>query len=111
EALRRRQSAAGDLRRREREILRYRERPDKREVLKDDADAGCACGARDGRRQRHAVDRDGTGVGTERAGDDPDQGRFAGAVLTQDAVDRAVPELEVERGKGAAPAVALLESV
>ena len=95
----------------EEEVLRHRERADQREVLKDDPDPRGARRARRSRRQRDAVERHGSGIGPKRAGDDAHQGRFAGAVLAEDAVDGARGEIEAHCGEGVARAVALVDAV
>ena len=57
---------------------------------------------------RHAVDDERAGVGPLGAGDDLDQGRFAGAVLADERVDLAGAEVErhalerAEAGEGLA---------
>ena len=73
----------------EQQVLQHRERLDQHEVLVDHADAGCdrVLGALDP--AFLAGDPDAAAIGLIEAVEDVHQGRLAGAVLADDAVDRA----------------------
>ena len=79
------------------QILQDRERLDQHEMLVDHADAGAdrVLGRAD--RPLLAADQDGAAVGMVEAVEDVHQGRFAGPVLADDAVDRAGGDHEVDR--------------
>ena len=73
----------------EHDVLEHGERLDQHEMLMDHADAGPDRVGRGADRGRLAVDADLAGIGLVEAVQDRHQRRLAGAVLADDAVDRA----------------------
>ncbi len=75
-------------------ILQDREVRHQREVLVDGADAEAQGIGRRGDLDLRALDTDRAGVGRLHPGEDVHQGRLAGAILAEDRVDLARPEVE-----------------
>src|SRR5205823_254200 len=94
----RRRCPEGSLMPAEVDVLGDGESADQFEVLMDHADAGRDRVARRGEVDGIAVDDDLAGIGTVDAGEDVHQRRLAGAVLTEERVDLAGPDLEVDPG-------------
>ena len=94
----------------EHDVLQHRERLDQHEVLVHHADAGRdrRVGGVDG--GLLAVDADRAGIGLVEAVEDRHQGRLAGAVLADDAVDRALGDGEVDVLVGVDRAEALVDA-
>ena len=82
------------------QVLQDGERLDQHEVLVDHADAGLDRVLRAADRPLLAVDQDLAAVGLVEAVEDVHQRRLAGAVLADDAVDRAGRDDEVDRPVG-----------
>ena len=78
-----------------------REMRDEMKFLMDEADAGLVHGLRRDRVQGAPADRDRAGIRLVDAGQDLDDGRLAGAVLADEAVDLARPDLEAGAVEGA----------
>ena len=78
----------------ERDVLRYRQRLEQREMLEDHADAFGARLRRPVRRERLAAQGHGAGIGSQHAVDDLHQGGLAGAVLAEQGVDFAFADAE-----------------
>ena len=86
------------------EIARHRCQRIQGKVLIDSADAGIGCIARRGERDRPALDDDLAVGGLEHTREDFDQGRFAGAVVTEKCMHLARIDSQVhpvQRGEGA----------
>ena len=89
-----------------------RERRNQSEMLMDETDAVATKSARRERQGNvDAADRQlPAGIGRVKPGEDLDEGRFAGAVLTQEPVDFALGDLERRVVQGALPAERLGQS-
>ncbi len=85
----------------EEDRLAHREGRHQQAVLVDEADAELGRALRAHRRDGFAVDRDGAFVGHMEAGEDLDEGRLAGTVLADEAVDLAAADLERGTVEGA----------
>ena len=93
----------------EHDVLDHGEVLDQHEMLVDHADAGRDGGVRIGDVHRLAADFDGAGIGLVEAVDDRHQRRLAGAVLTDDAVDRATFHRQIDALVGPHHAEALVD--
>ena len=93
----------------EQQVLEHGERLDQHEVLVDHADAGLDRVLRALDRRGLAVDQDLAAVGLVEAVEDVHQGRLAGAVLADDAVDRAGRDDQVDVAVGVDEAEALVD--
>jgi len=80
----------------EHEVLEHGQCRDERRVLVDGADAVVERAARRRDDRLDAVDSDRPLVGARQTGEDPDQRRLAGAVLSEQAVDGAAAEHQVD---------------
>ncbi len=92
------------------QVLRDGELTEEVRLLVDGRDPGVQGGRRAARGELAPVDDDRALVGGLRAGDDLDQRRLAGAVLTDDRVHLAGLQLEVDAPEGADAAVPLLDA-
>ena len=79
------------------------------QLLIDRRDAGAPGVVRPLQIDRLAVDDDRAAIGRKHAGDDLDQGRFAGAVLAKQRVDLALRDVERDAGKRADAGKGLLD--
>jgi len=94
------------LRYAQRQILRYRERLDEREVLVHHADAGVARGARRGECCEPAIEQDSSGIRLIQAGEHSHECGLAGTVFAEHGMDLAGVKIEihsVERRHGTEP--------
>ena len=87
------------LRQGERDIFRHGQRIEQREVLEHHADAEAAGGGRIGNRARLALPAELARTRLQRAIDDLHQRRFAGAVFTEQGMDFAREQIEVDRSR------------
>ena len=94
----------------EQHVLQHGERLDQHEVLVDHADPGADGILGAGDAPFLAIDQDGAGIGLVVAVDDVHQGRFAGAVLADDAVDAAGRDAQRDRLVGVDGAEALVDA-